>query len=709
MTRASTGGTAGQPSLSDAVEDRLRADDTRLSEGDARQLFATTTLPFTATERCVGEAEAHAAADRIGFPVVLKADRPDLLHKSDYGLVVTGIADHGELAKAVADIAQGRDGDAFLVAEHVHGVELAIGLRRDRLGLVCLVGAGGTLVELLDDTAVELGPLTEPVARRMLRSLRCWPLLAGYRGSAPVDVDSVVRVLVELSRIGEEVPEIAEVDLNPLIVSATECRVADVRCVLASAEDTAERVSGAPAIAGLVGARRIAIVGGVQGSGRLATLTSGYLRRHGFTGDVVLVNPAAASVNGFPAYPRITDIPDPVDLACLATPAAATPSVVADCVAAGIPAGVINTAGFGESGVEGAALRERLLASAAGKFRFFGPNSMGVLSLHDHLCATFGMSLEGTTLRPGNVAFISQSGAIASSVVSRVAEFGLSLSLYVSTGNEDDLEIADCVDHCVDDPHSDVICLFVESLRRPGLFAAAVERAKAAGKPVIALKVGRSEAGRTAAASHTGALTGSPVVYDAFFRRHGVIVVDTLQDIFLAAQGVLAAGGTRGDRVAVVTMSGGLSTVLADDVERRGMRVPTLPEDTQRRLAELIPAYGSVLNPVDVTTAAVTKPGIISEVVRAVRDSDAVDLLLIHFGTNADPAASVMATDLAALRAEPDSLPFLVARLGSAELAPAAAEIYRKSGVHVYTWPDQLVTAARACVEFGRLRRERFA
>jgi acyl-CoA synthetase (NDP forming) len=704
VTSASTEGRTGYPSLRDTVADHLRHNRTELSEGDSRDLLASSVLPFTRTVRCSGEADAHAAADRIGFPVVLKADRPDVLHKSEYGLVVTGIAGHDALARAITDLGQRYQGEDYLVAEHISGVELAVGLRRDRLGLACLVGAGGTLVELLDDTAVELAPLDEDTARAMLRSLRCWPLLAGYRGTAPVDVDAVVRVLVALSRIGQDAPEIAELDLNPLIVSATDCRVADIRCVLAAPETTAERESAAPAIARLVGARRVAIVGGVQGTGRLATLTSGYLRRHGFTGDVVLVNPGAASVNGFAAYARLTDIPDPVDLACIATPASATPSVVDDCVAAGIPAGIVNTAGFGESGAAGAALRERLVASAAGRFRFFGPNSMGVLALHDNLCATFGMSLEGTTLRPGNVAFISQSGAIASSVLSRISEFGLGLSLYVSTGNEDDLELADCVDYCADDGNSDVICLFVESLRRPALFAAAVERARAKGKPVIALKVGRSDAGRAAAASHTGALTGSPVMYDAFFRRHGVICVDSLQDIFVAAQGVLNAGGTRGDRVAVITMSGGLSTLLADDLGRLGMRLPTLPEHTQARLNELIPAYGSVLNPVDVTTAAVTRPEIIGEIVTAVRDSGAVDLMLIHFGTNADPAASVMATDLVALRDEPDSVPFLVARLGSADLAPAAAAIYRDAGLHVYTWPDQLVTAAKACVDLGRVR-----
>jgi acyl-CoA synthetase (NDP forming) len=668
-------------------------------------------LPFSDVLECKTPNEVGEAADRLGYPVVVKAIVPDLVHKSDYGLVRTSCAD-AEAARAAATdlgLRAASQSDAvpvFLVEPQLRGVELAVGVRRDELGPVCMVAAGGTLVEILDDVAVRFAPIARDEALEMLQSLRIWPVLEGYRGTEPVELESLLDLVVTVSELAEAVPEIAELDLNPVFASAMGCLAADARCVLATpCEEELAPNENREAVRMIFEPRRIAVVGASRDTQKVGGLVLHYLRKHGWAGEIVAVNRKPLDLDGIATFPSLRDVKPPVDLACIAVPASAVASIIDDCVVAGVPAGIIFSSGFADSGDDGSSAQDHLRERAAGRFRFVGPNTNGIASPADDFFATFGMALEAPSIASGETAFVSHSGAIASSLISRSSEFGIGFSHWVSTGNEADLDVADYVDYLADDERTRVICLFLETVRRPRAFANACARALNAGKPVIALKTGSSEAGRAAAISHTGALTGTDAAYRAFLDRCGVVQVRSLPALLAAARGLLSLGGVAGNRVAVVSMSGGACSILADACSEAGLDVAPLDEETQAFLRQTLPSFGGVRNPIDVTAAGITNPELVRRTIEIVRQSGGADLILLQLSTNADPAATHIAHDLVDLGTR-SGTPFLVGRLGAPSLAPNAMKAYLHAGVHVFSWPEQLVAAAQACVQYGAGRQQ---
>ena len=279
----------------------------------------------------------------------------------------------------------------------------------------------------------------------------------------------------------------------------------------------------------------------------------------------------------------------------------------------------------------------------------------------------------------------------------------MAFSHWISVGNEADLDIADSIRFLAAAPETTVICAYLEVIRRPQSFASACRDALAAGKPVVVIKAGRTEAGRRAAASHTAALAGTDAAYEALFESCGALRVASPLQLLSAARGLLSAGAVGGDRVGVVTMSGGISTLIADAIADSGMVLADLTADTQAAISAGIPPYGSATNPVDVTFSATTSPELVTHAVRVLRRSGEVDLVLVQLGTNSDPGAEHMARDLVAEMAA-DGPPLLIGRLGARDLAPRALEVYAAAGVHVFDWPEKLVQAAAACVRYGDLR-----
>ena len=675
----------------------------RLSEAECRSLLAGI-VPFGPAIPAAGADEALAAARVVKYPVVCKLLDPAVLHKTELGLVRRAVRDDEELATAAADLLErgrvlGLRSPVLSVQQQLSGIEMAVGVFRDQLGPVVMVAAGGTLVEMLDDAAREMAPVAADQAHGMIAGLRAAGLLNGYRGSAALDVGALAELIAAVSELAVSVPEIAELDLNPVFVSAAGALAADARCLLRppAAAARADLYAGAE---GFVAPRRIALIGGSSARLKVGGLVARYLRKHGFAGDLVIVNPNGTEVDGARVVRTLGEIAEPVDLACIAVPRGAVAGAVADCVAAGIPNGIIFSAGFAESGEAGRRAQEELIALAGGRFRFVGPNSMGVAALHRDLLATFGMAMEADSFRRGPVAFISQSGSIASALFSRAEELGVAFSHWISVGNEGDLGIEDFIGYAADDPDCRVICLFVEVIRRPEAFAAAAAKARAAGKPVVAYKTGWTDAGRATTASHTGAMASADAVYSAFFRRHGVVRVADLSDLFTVATALSAVGGATGKRIGIVSMSGGACSILVDYCESLGLEVPAFGGELRAALDALLPAYATSGNPVDVTATGIQQPELVSDAVRLVLGSGTVDLVLVQLGTNADPSAAVMAQRLAEIRAA-SPVPFLVGRLGAPSLAPGALEIYAAAGIPVFRWPEQLAAAAAASVTFG--------
>ena len=678
---------------------------TQLGEQEARS-WLKHVVPFSEALSCTDLDGALESAGRLGYPVVAKIMGPSILHKAELGLVRTDIRGPAELELAWRDL-DTRAIEARLqswsisIQPMLAGFEIGVGIRRDALGAVCTVAAGGPLIEIVQDMAAGLAPLDLKQATELIKSLRMSKVLEGYREHPPADLPALASLVTTISELADQVHEIAELDLNPVFVNRDGCRVADASCVLAPAPEPVAKVLSS-GLTRLLKPRRVAVIGGTNDERKVGGMILKYLSKHKFGGEVVSVNTRNDSNGDFSSVRTLAEIEGSVDLACIAVPASRVEQVIGECVRKEIGAAIVYSSGFAETGPEGVEAQFRLGLVAGDKLRILGPNSMGLVVPRDNLYATFGMASEREAIS-GHVGLISQSGAIASSLVSRSKEFGLGFSHWISVGNEADLSLEDFVNELASDDSCRVICLFVETIRHPSAFAVAMEKALRSEKPVLVVKAGLSEAGSAAAASHTGAMTSSDLIYDAFFDRHGVMRVPDLEALMVSAQGVLSAGAVGGPRVGIISMSGGACSLIADACSIVDLSVPTFDEEVQFRLAQVLPPFASTKNPVDVTAAGIQHPNMVREALSILRQSGEVDLILIQLSTNADPAAAEIASDLVEERSGGKGVPFIVGRLGSVDLAPRAMQIYEDAGMHVFTWPEQLVRAAAASVAFGSI------
>ncbi len=346
----------------------------------------------------------------------------------------------------------------------------------------------------------------------------------------------------------------------------------------------------------------VAVVGAGRTRGTIGAEVLNNLVTTGFKGRVAPINPHALEVQGLPAYPRLVDVPYPIDLAVIAVPAAYVDTVLDDCIAKGVKAVVMITAGFGETGAEGRAHEARLLAKVrSAGIRLIGPNCMGLLNADPavRLNATFSPVFPPA----GRVAFSTQSGALGLAILEYAARVNLGLSTFVSIGNKADVSGNDLLQYWSDDPNTDVILLYLESFGNPRKFRE-LARDVGARKPIVAVKSGRSRAGARAAASHTGALAASDAIVSALFKQAGVIRTGTLEEMFdvatlLSRQPIPAGAG-----VAILTNAGGPGILAADACEARGLQLTTLNDATVRGLREFLPAAAGLNNPVDMLATA---------------------------------------------------------------------------------------------------------
>ena len=357
------------------------------------------------------------------------------------------------------------------------------------------------------------------------------------------------------------------------------------------------------AVRGFFHPRSVAVIGASRQRGTIAGEVLHNALSYGFPGPVVPVNPNAAVVQGIPAYPRVEDIPGPVDLAIIVVPAAKVLEVAEGCGAKGVRGLVVISAGFAETGAEGRARQLELLrVCRASGMRLIGPNCMGILNTDPavRLDATFAPGVPPE----GRLGFMTQSGALGLAIMDYARTLGLGLSTYASVGNKADISGNDLLRYWKQDPATDAILLYLESFGNPRKFSR-IAREVARVKPIIAVKSGRSPAGARAAGSHTGAmLATSDVTVDALFRQAGVIRTDTLEEMFDVALLLATQPVPRGRKVAVLTNAGGPGILCADACAADGLELATLAEDTRAALGALLPPEASVANPVDMLASA---------------------------------------------------------------------------------------------------------
>ncbi|MEI7444746.1 MAG: CoA-binding protein, partial [Burkholderiales bacterium] len=443
--------------------------------------------------------------------------------------------------------------------------------------------------------------------------------------------------------------------------------------------------------------RSIALVGASGDAARASARPLRFLRQHGYAGRVVPVNPARPEVFGVPTAARVTDIDGPIDHAFVMTPAARVEDALRDCAAHGVPVVTVYTDGFAEAGPEGAAMQARLASLARGLgVRLLGPNCIGLINPVERIALTVNAALKAELPGSGTTAVVSQSGSMLGTLMSRGHARGLRFSRLVSTGNEADLAVGELVEMLADDDATRTILLFLETLRDAPRLAAAARRAQAAGKVVVACKLGRSDAGAALAVSHTGALAGSDAAVDAFLRDAGIVRVDLLESL-LEAGPLLARGPsprrTGPMRVAVVTTTGGGAAMVVDRLGSMGV-VPAVPTPA---FCAAMAAQGVTVRetPIVDLTMAVT-PARYTAVLQGLFDADFCDAVLAVVGTSAqfEPALAVEPIVAAAGRgADParrgtKPLAVFLAPQADASLALLAAE-----GIAAFRTPEACADA----------------
>jgi acetyltransferase len=432
--------------------------------------------------------------------------------------------------------------------------------------------------------------------------------------------------------------------------------------------------------------KTVAVVGATETPGSVGRTILWNLIGSPFGGTVFPVNPKRPSVLGIKAYPSLRHVPASVDLAVIVTPAAAVPSVMAECADLGIPGAVIISAGFREVGSAGAELERRtLLEARRGKVRLLGPNCLGVMSPISGLNATFAAAMA----RPGSVAFLSQSGALLTAILDWSLKIQLGFSAFVSLGTMLDVGWGDLIDHFGNDPRTRSIVLYMESIGDDARGFLSAAREVALTKPIIVIKAGRTEAAARAAASHTGALTGSDEVLDSAFRRVGVLRVNHISDLFDMAEVLGKQPRPRGPRLAIVTNAGGPGVLATDSLIGHGGELSTLSKETHAKLDALLPAAWSHGNPVDVLGDA--DPTRYEKALEAVAADPENDGLLVIL-TPQDMTDPTLTAQALAKHARIEGKPVLASWMGGAQVS-AGTDILNRANIPTFEFPD---AAARA-------------
>jgi acetyltransferase len=428
----------------------------------------------------------------------------------------------------------------------------------------------------------------------------------------------------------------------------------------------------------------VAVIGASERQGSVGRAVLWSLVSSPFGGTVYPVSDKRTSVLGIKAYKSVADIPELVDLAVIVTPAAAVPDVIGQCVEDGVRGAIVISAGFKEHGEKGKELERQILERIRGTtLRLIGPNCLGVMNPVSGLNATFASNIA----RAGNVAFISQSGALCTAILDWAQKEMVGFSAFVSVGSMLDVDWGDLIDYLGNDPRTQSIVMYMESVGDARSFLSAA-REVSLNKPIIVIKAGRTDAAAQAAASHTGALTGSDEVLDAAFRRCGVLRVNTIADLFYMAEVLSKQPRPKGPRLAIVTNAGGPGVLAADGLLSNGGELAKLSEESMKALNELLPPHWSHSNPIDVLGDAL--PDRFAKVLDIAAHDPNIDGLLAITCPQGMAEPTLTAEHLKPY-AHSTGKPVLASWMGGPEVA-AGTDILNRAGIPTFQFPD---TAAR--------------
>jgi acyl-CoA synthetase (NDP forming) len=629
--------------IADARRDGRQA----LDEETGKQLLAGCGIAVPQSV-VVADGAAAAQIEGLSYPVVAKVMSEEILHKSDAGGVQINLQSAADVKAAIDTMAaapgiKGRKIDGYLVEEMApKGQEVVVGAVRDpQFGPMIMVGLGGIFVEVLADVAFRLCPITEQDAVSMLNELRGSAILDGVRGQAAVSRQAIVDVLLKLGGEGSLLMELrddlAEVDVNPLIVSGDGAVAVDARFILCAEDAEASRDGAAVETSDfekLFAPQAIAVVGASSTGVTIANTFIQRMNNYGFDKPIYPIHPKADEVEGLKAYPSFADMPTPADYCYIAVGAANVPPVLASMENRVRFAQVISS-GFAEVS-HGVDLEADLVASARkGGVRVLGPNCLGMYSPRGKVTFPVNPSKE-----LGTVGVISQSGGLGTDIITRGERRGIRFSGLVTVGNSADLGPNDLLEFYLADSATKVVGMYVEGIR-DGRRLFDVLRKNNADKPVVILKGGRTQKGLAAAASHTGSLAGDDRVWVALSQQTGCVLAETLDeflDILLAFQTLTPRRDKATSQVALFGNGGGTSVLATDFFYRHGLDIDPFGETTYKGLEALeLPPGTSIANPVDAPVGTMQQ-----------EEGRIAEKILDVIYANASPEALVMHLNLAA-------------------------------------------------------------
>ena len=685
-------------SVLDAVKAENRA---ALTAPEAKQVCDAYGIPVPQEGLAKSADEAVTLASKMGFPVVMKIVSPEILHKTDAGGVMVGVADANAAKNAFDTIvanAKKYDPKATIIGCQIQqqlsaAQEVIVGVVTDQsFGKIIAFGLGGILVEVLKDITFRLAPASREDAAGMLDGIQAAEILKGVRGAKPVDREARISIIVNVSALVNDFPEISEVDLNPIFARPDGATAVDARIIVDwNPPEPRYRPGQAEIVTSMNRIMRpnaVAVIGASSEDGKIGNSVMKNLINGGYKGEIYPINPKADEILGYKAYKSVKDIAGVIDVAVFAVPAKFVAAALTECGEKQIPGAVLIPSGFAETGNEEGQVEIQQIGRKY-NIRLMGPNIYGFYYTPKDLCATFCTPYDVK----GSVALSSQSGGVGMAIIgfSRSAKMGV--SAIVGLGNKADIDEDDLLTFFEQDDATQAIAMHMEDLKDGRSFADVAKRVSKK-KPVMVVKAGRTSLGARAASSHTGALAGNDKVYDDVLRQSGVIRAKGLSELLAFARAVPILPTPKGENVVIITGAGGSGVLLSDACVDNGLDLMKFEPDLDEAFKKFIPPFGASGNPVDITGGE--PPKTYQNTIRLGLEDDRINALILgYWHTIVTPPmvfAKLVSEVVEEFRAKGISKPIVASLAGDVEVEEACEYLF-DHGVPAYPYNTETPVA----------------
>ncbi|MEX2192627.1 MAG: 3-hydroxypropionate--CoA ligase [Nitrosarchaeum sp.] len=699
-------------SVKKVFEETIQTDHKVITEELSKSILKTYGVKVPGYALVKSAEEAAKEAKKLGFPLVMKVVSPQILHKTDVGGVKVGINNVDEVKKTFKDMygrlskKKGVDVKGILLEKMVpKGVELIVGVQNDpQFGPVIMVGLGGIMTEVMKDVAFRMLPITTSDAKSMLNELKGSKLLKGFRGSPPIDLDMVSKMLVQIGKLGmENADYINSIDFNPVVVYPKSHFVVDAKIILNDKIKKNSISKAKPNIKSMESfftPESVALVGASATPGKIGNSVLIALGKQDYKGKVYPINPKQESILGINCYPSLDAINEKVDLVVVCIDLAECGPIMKTCANKGIHNVVIVSGGGKELGGDRAAMEAEVKElSLKHKIRVIGPNCIGMFNAANRLDCAFQGQERMVRSKLGNVAFFSQSGTMGISMLESADVFGL--SKMISFGNRSDVDEADMIWYAANDPQTKVIGLYVEGFGDGRKFINTAKRVmKEKKKPIIIWKSGRSEAGAKQAASHTGSLGGSNAIIMGAFKQAGIISVDSYQELVGVLKALAWQPPAKGNRVAMTSNGAGPMIGGIDQLERLGLTIGKLSPELLKKMKERFPPTVPIHNgnPADVGGGANADD--YRFVIQQFLDEKNIDIAMPWFVFQDDPLEETIVEYLAELSNKKQK-PILAGGNGG-PYTEKMTKLIEANNIPVYSDLRTWVAAASALSQWGK-------